>query len=91
MTSPEQYIHEPMDPAPLPEDQSVFEIDHRRNDSIDVTLYWDRDTNSTFVTVDDAKTGDKFVVRTPEDTDPAQVFGHPYSFPDLVERPEPTQ
>ena len=56
------------------------ELDHRRNDGIDVALVWDRSDGRLFVTVDDSRTGDSFVVRVGAGEDPMDVFHHPYAY-----------
>lgn len=54
------------------------ELDNRRSQGIDVTLWWSPPTNSLFVTVlDDAGDSFELVVDPHEALD---VFNHPYAY-----------
>ncbi len=59
---------------------TILELDQRTNDGIAVALLWDRTDDRLFVTVDDARTGDSFVVHVGEDEDALDVFHHPYAY-----------
>jgi hypothetical protein len=54
------------------------ELDHRRNDGIDVRLLWNPVDESVLVTVSDDKTGDAFAL-TVEPSDAVDAFHHPYA------------
>ena len=59
---------------------TIHELHHRRNDGIDVALLWDREDGRLFVTVDDARTGDSFVLGIGAEHDAMDVFHHPYAY-----------
>jgi hypothetical protein len=59
---------------------SMRELHSRINDGIHVRLLWSRTDNRVVVTVDDAKTGDSFVVGVQSDESAMDVFHHPYAY-----------
>jgi hypothetical protein len=56
------------------------ELDHRRNDGIDVRLYWREADGGVFVAVSDAKTGEDFTVEVTDRSRALDVFHHPYAY-----------
>jgi hypothetical protein len=56
------------------------ELDHRRNDGIDVRLLWCQQDGRVLVAVRDAKTGDAFSVEVQEGENAIDVFRHPYAY-----------
>jgi hypothetical protein len=61
-------------------DTTIQELDQRTNDGIAVALLWDRAERRVFVTVDDARTGDSFVLEVAAGESPLDVFRHPYAY-----------
>jgi hypothetical protein len=62
----------------------AYELDHRSNDGIDVTLFWDSRTNEVFVAVEDERRGDSFKVGV-NPADALDAFHHPYAYADRVD------
>jgi hypothetical protein len=58
--------------------EPLRELDHRRNDGIDVRLLWDPADDRVVVTVSDAKTGESFAMLV-EPHDALDAFHHPYA------------
>jgi hypothetical protein len=60
-------------------DEPVRELSHRRDDGVDVTLFWNPRTNGVFLTVVDERLGESFElgVRASEALD---AFRHPYAY-----------
>jgi hypothetical protein len=56
------------------------ELDHRRNDGIDVRLLWSPSDDRIVVAVGDAKTGERFRLDVRADESPLDVFRHPYAY-----------
>lgn len=55
------------------------ELAHRRNDGIDVSLLWRKQTGELTVSVCDERTGNVFELRArPENA--LDVFNHPYAY-----------
>lgn len=59
---------------------SLRELDSRTNDGIHVRLLWHQTDDRVVVAVDDAKTGDSFVVGVQRDESATDVFHHPYAY-----------
>jgi hypothetical protein len=59
---------------------STRELDSRTNDGIQVRLLWHPSDASVFVAVEDARTGDSFVIGVQSDESPLDVFHHPYAY-----------
>jgi hypothetical protein len=83
MTTPiitELPLHlEPTTADPFIEDTATLrELDHRRNDGIDVALLWDQTTDRVLVAVSDARTGDAFELAV-EPGEAHDAFDHPYA------------
>ena len=55
------------------------ELDHRRNDGIDVRLLWSERTNHVFLTVEDQRSGELFELIVPG-ADALDAFHHPYAY-----------
>jgi hypothetical protein len=61
------------------EQQGIRELDRRRGDDFEVTLYWSRRTGRIFVTVEDLRTSEWFrIAVAPEDA--LDAFRHPYAY-----------
>jgi len=61
------------------EQRAIRELDRRRGDGFEVTLYWSARTGRTFVTVEDVRTNDWFrIAVAPEDA--LDAFRHPYAY-----------
>jgi hypothetical protein len=58
----------------------VHELHHRTNDGLDVRLLWRASDSQVFVTVADAKTGERFTVDVRDGDNALEVFHHPYAF-----------
>jgi|tagenome__1003787_1003787.scaffolds.fasta_scaffold20759742_4 hypothetical protein len=56
------------------------ELDSRSNNGLHVRLLWSHDEQRLAVTVDDAQTGDAFVVDVREGERAMDVFHHPYAY-----------
>jgi hypothetical protein len=59
--------------------RSLRELAHRSNDGIDVTLFWQPDTDELSVCVCDQRRGAYFEIE-PEPADALDAFYHPYSY-----------
>jgi hypothetical protein len=59
---------------------SMRELDSRTNDGIHVRLLWHQTDDHVVVAVDDAKTGDAFVVGVHGGESAIDVFHHPYAY-----------
>jgi hypothetical protein len=59
---------------------TATELDHRRNDGIDVWLLWRPEDGSVAVAVADAKTDDTFLVEVADASRALDVFHHPYAY-----------
>jgi hypothetical protein len=57
----------------------IRELNHRRDDSIDVTLFWNSQTNHLFVTVEDEQLGESFELPVGA-SDALEAFRHPYAY-----------
>jgi hypothetical protein len=67
--------------APDRSGDAVAELDHRTCGSIDVSLFWNRVTNTLFVQVIDWSTDDDFSIEVSAAT-ASQVFRHPFAYVD---------
>jgi hypothetical protein len=75
--------------------ESARELDSRSFDGIVVRLLWRESDGWVGVSVDDAKTGDAFVVDVVEGDSALDVFHHPFAYAArrgivLQRRPDPT-
>jgi hypothetical protein len=59
---------------------SMRELHSRINDGIHVRLLWRQDDGRVVVAVDDAKTGDSFVLEVKREESAMDVFHHPYAY-----------
>jgi hypothetical protein len=59
---------------------SMRELHTRINDGIHVRLLWRKHDDRVVVAVDDAKTGDAFVLDVRADESAMDVFHHPYAY-----------
>jgi hypothetical protein len=58
---------------------TLFELDHRSADGLEVSLWWSAEEDQTFVFVDDAHTGQTFRIAV-EGSDALDAFEHPYAY-----------
>ena len=75
-----------MAPAPTTTG-SRRELAHRSGDGLDVTLFWNADTNDVVVSVFDARRSQQFDVTAP----PAlalDAFRHPFAYADIAPQDE---
>jgi hypothetical protein len=56
------------------------ELDHRRHDGIDVTMFWEETSNRVIVVVDDRKGGEAFEIVVKPGERPMDVFTHPFAY-----------
>jgi hypothetical protein len=66
--------------VPDPKGHAMHELATRTNDGIHVRLLWRSGDNRGSVAVDDAKTGDSFVLAVAADENAMDVFHHPYAY-----------
>ena len=60
-------------------EQLFEELAYRENDGIEVSLLWNRASDSVTVFVSDTKSGDTFELAVGTDS-PLEVFNHPYAY-----------
>ena len=58
---------------------ALWELDHRTNDGIDVTLLWNPRTNHVFVVVEDQRSAESFELEV-EAADALNAFRHPFAY-----------
>ena len=68
---------------------TFHELNHRRNDGIDVTMFWDPETNQVTVAVNDAKGGDAFEIQVLPGESAMDVFNHPFAYAAVGTRKRP--
>jgi hypothetical protein len=56
------------------------ELDSRAGDGIRVCLLWSQSEDRVAVSVDDAKTGESFILEVRDRTRALDVFRHPFSY-----------
>jgi hypothetical protein len=56
------------------------ELAHRRNDGIDVTMFWDSATDRVTVCVADTKAGESFDIIVAPGERALDVFNHPFAY-----------
>jgi len=66
---------------------TIRELDHRRNDEIDVTLLWNAKTQDVFIVVTE-RDGDSFEFQVCP-TDARDAFHHPYAYAAYRDRRTP--
>lgn len=59
--------------------ETILELDHRSSGSLDVSLFWNRETNGLFVQVIDWADEDDFSVPVAP-ASALQAFHHPYAY-----------
>jgi hypothetical protein len=64
-------------------DTDMRELDHRRDDGIDVTLLWNSRTNQVLIAVEDEHGSNSFELKVPA-ADAMQAFRHPYGYAALA-------
>jgi hypothetical protein len=57
----------------------MTELAHRRNEDVDVSLFWDRKHDRLFVFVEDIRAGDRFALRPTHDR-ALDAFNHPFAY-----------
>src|ERR1700742_1912682 len=65
------------------------DLAHRRNDGIDVTMFWDSATDRVTVAVNDAKGGDAFEISVLPGERAMDVFHHPFAYAAAADRKRP--
>jgi hypothetical protein len=68
---------------------TIHELNHRRNDGIDVTMFWDSATDQVTVAVNDVKRGDAFEIFVLPGERAMDVFTHPFAYAAGVDRKRP--
>ena len=61
----------------------IRELDHRTNDGIEVSLFWDSRTDRVFISVQDHRRDRSFDVDV-EAEDALDAFHHPYAYAPLT-------
>jgi len=57
----------------------MTELAHRRNEDVEVALFWDRERDRLFVVVEDIRVGDRFSLRATHEK-ALDVFNHPFAY-----------
>jgi hypothetical protein len=57
----------------------VRELGHRSGDGLDITLFWNSDTNDVFVVVEDQRDGRAFKLDV-DAADALDAFRHPFAY-----------
>jgi len=65
------------------------ELDHRRIDGLDVTMFWDSATDQVKVAVNDAKRGEAFEIHVLPGERAVDVFHHPFAYAASADRKRP--
>ena len=65
--------------APTAENKTLRELDHRGGDGIDVTLMWNAQDDTTYVFVDDNRSGQSLRIAV-DGADALDAFRHPYAY-----------
>ena len=68
---------------------TLQELNHRRHDGIDVTMFWDPETNQVTVAVNDAKGGEAFEIHVLPGERAMDVFTHPFAYAAAADRKRP--
>jgi hypothetical protein len=68
---------------------TLHELNHRRIDGIEVTMFWDSSTDRVTVAVDDAKGGDAFEILVLPGERAMDVFNHPFAYAANADRKRP--
>ena len=69
---------------------TTYELAHRRNDGIDVTMFWDSATDRVTVAVDDRKGGEAFSILVAPGERALDVFHHPFAYAAVGDRKVPS-
>jgi len=67
--------------APMTENETLRELDHRGGNGIDVTLLWSAEDDKTYVFVDDDRSGQSLRIAV-DGADALDAFRHPYAYAD---------
>jgi hypothetical protein len=65
--------------APATEHTTLRELDHRGGDGIDVSLLWNAKDDTTFVFVDDERSGRRLRIAV-DGANALDAFRHPYAY-----------
>jgi hypothetical protein len=68
---------------------SLHELAHRRIDGLEVTMFWDPESNRVTVAVDDAKGGEAFEILVLPGERAMDVFHHPFAYAASANRKRP--
>ena len=68
---------------------TIRELDHRRIDGIEVTMFWDSATDQVTVAVNDAKAGEAFEIHVLPGEKASDVFHHPFAYAATADRKRP--
>ena len=69
---------------------TIHELTQRRNDGIDVTMFWDSATDRVTVAVNDRKAGEVFDILVAPGERALDVFNHPYAYAAAGDRKRPS-
>jgi hypothetical protein len=67
------------EPLLLPRRTEMTELARRRNEDVEVSLFWDRRHDRLFVLVEDVRVGDRFSVLATRKK-ALDVFNHPFAY-----------
>ena len=68
---------------------TLHELNTRRFDGIEVTMFWDSSTDQVTVAVNDAKGGDSFEIQVLPGESANDVFHHPFAYAASANRKRP--
>jgi hypothetical protein len=68
---------------------TLHELDHRRIDGIEVTMFWESSTDRVTVAVNDLKGGEAFEILVLPGEKAMDVFHHPFSYAASADRKRP--
>jgi hypothetical protein len=68
---------------------TLHELDHRRIDGIEVTMFWDSSNERVTVAVNDIKGGDSFEILVLPGESAMDVFHHPFAYAAVADRKRP--
>ena len=57
----------------------IRELGHRRGDGLDITLFWNSETNDVFIVVEDQRDGKAFKLDV-DAADALHAFRHPFAY-----------
>jgi hypothetical protein len=68
---------------------TLHELDHRRIDGIEVTMFWESSTDRVTVAVNDLKGGEAFEILVLPGEKAMDVFHHPFAYAASADRKRP--